>query len=418
MMDRSPLELGDSRRRREFRFTGKGFRSKPWERFSAIDYGRQLSDSARLLQSQRHFQKGVYKNQRGVTFQPSSSRGQNRLGLPDEAYFLRRIKKPQSRGYNPEKAGKLLPYSGPFSLSNGKLSIHIESKRYDFHHSGSFHISEMKKGYFRTISVSTTLALWVLESLEHHVMTTANWILFRFEGENSVNINWGSNSFGEFVKITSVFEKIRSTICVPFGARKLGLKFFIKALSRSLLDRNDVIPPSHTSAPSEEIQGGEMAAILTGPPSPKPDWKDPIIDDLVQQPVQKESTIPGLLFHSDINDFCLNENSIDICCKGDYDEEFKILEPLFTEHFESMFEESSCYLREAMTIAMVRDKLQKGILKNGKGKAFRMTRQVTRSIEAVDYVKIRGTKNPVYLIYSNEDSRVIQSCCGEFLQHF
>ncbi|RAL52417.1 hypothetical protein DM860_007274 [Cuscuta australis] len=126
------------------------------------------------------------------------------------------------------------------------------------------------------------------------------------------------------------------------------------------------------------------------------------------------TSVPGLLVQMDISDFYKRSTHLDICCKGDFDEEFKLLEPLFSDHFESLFKESYCYLKEAMTISMVRDKLQTGILKNGKGKAFRMTRQLSKSIEAVDLVKIQGTNFPVYLVYANDDSRVIHSCCGAF----
>ncbi|VFQ72955.1 unnamed protein product [Cuscuta campestris] len=135
-----------------------------------------------------------------------------------------------------------------------------------------------------------------------------------------------------------------------------------------------------TSVGSEEVSGTDL-----------PKWQDPLLDEILGKTEMQNSNIsvPGLLVQMDISDFCSKEYNLDIYCKGDFDEEFKLLEPLFSDHFESLFKESYCYLKEAMTISMVRDKLQKGILKNGKGKAFRMTRQLAKSIEAVDSVKIK-----------------------------
>ncbi|VFQ90255.1 unnamed protein product [Cuscuta campestris] len=136
-----------------------------------------------------------------------------------------------------------------------------------------------------------------------------------------------------------------------------------------------------TSAGSEEVSDAAL-----------PKWQDPLLDDILGKTEMPNSNIsvPGLLVQMDISEFCSKAYNLDICCKGDFDEEFKLLEPLFSDHFESLFKESYCYLKEAMTISMVHDKLQKGISKNGKGKAFRMTRQLEKSIEAVDSVKIKG----------------------------
>ncbi|VFQ82696.1 unnamed protein product [Cuscuta campestris] len=302
---------------------------------------------------------------------------------------------------------QLLPYAGPFSKPHGKHSIFIESKRYDFHLSGSLNISELKNGYIRTISISTTLALWLIESLESYIFISSEWACTRFEGTNSVSINWSSNYYGDFVQILAVFEGARSTICVPLGARKNSLKLFIKGLYYSLNNRNaqvgQIPPPPDTALGEERKVSSSQPQLRDGPllitsvgseevsETDLPKWQDPLLDDILGKTEMQNSNIsvPGLLVQMDISDFCSKEYNLDICCKGDFDEEFILLEPLFSDHFESLFKESYCYLKEAMTISMVRDKLQKGILKNGKGKAFRMTRQLAKSIEAVDSVKIK-----------------------------
>ncbi|VFQ95811.1 unnamed protein product [Cuscuta campestris] len=129
-------------------------------------------------------------------------------------------------------------------------------------------------------------------------------------------------------------------------------------------------------------------------------------------------SITGALFQEDIKEFSHKDYAFDICCKGDFHDEFKLLEPIFNDHFESLFKETACYIREALTIGLVRNKLQEGLLKNGRGKVLRLTRQVAKGIEVIDSVKIKGTKHPVYLIYANEDSSVIQSVCGAFLQGY
>ncbi|VFQ73335.1 unnamed protein product [Cuscuta campestris] len=149
-------------------------------------------------------------------------------------------------------------------------------------------------------------------------------------------------------------------------ANKFGLKCFIKAISRSLEQRN---PPPTTFIqsglppnPAKDCEGSTEATV-----SSKPEWQDPLLEIPVSSPVVQEESITSLLFQWDIKELCSKEYSLDLCCKGDFEEEFKLLEPVFTEHFESYIKETSCYIREALTIGLVRDKLQKGIMKNGEG---------------------------------------------------
>ncbi|RAL39066.1 hypothetical protein DM860_011552 [Cuscuta australis] len=47
-----------------------------------------------------------------------------------------------------------------------------------------------------------------------------------------------------------------------------------------------------------------------------------------------------------------------------------------------------------------------GVLKNGKGKAFRMTRQIAKSIEAVDHVKIQTYDAEHYIDQINGGFRI------------
>ncbi|VFQ73731.1 unnamed protein product [Cuscuta campestris] len=66
--------------------------------------------------------------------------------------------------------------------------------------------------------------------------------------------------------------------------------------------------------------------------------------------------------------------------------------PFFKSHgLLSIYLESK---REAMTIGLVRDKLLKGFLKNGKGRALRMIRNLAKSIEVADSVKIKVVSWP------------------------
>lgn len=260
-----------------------------------------------------------------------------------------------------EHEGKFFPYAGLFSNSSGLHSF-IESKQYDFHHSGSLHISEFKKGFTRTISLSNSLTVWIIESLEHHTMTFSDWDSTRFEGVNSASIKWGSNYFGNFVKITTIFKGNRSTICVTLEAGLKGLKFFIKGLSCSLTDKKELsLAPEGEKVDVQNIttlEFGNSELELVDTVQVKElqvqqsldfdqNWQVPLAEYLRCAPHQDETSelsIPSLLFHEDIADLIVEDYNIELCGKGDFDEEFKLLEPLFTDHFEGLFKESSCYL--------------------------------------------------------------------------
>ncbi|RAL46390.1 hypothetical protein DM860_015383 [Cuscuta australis] len=294
---------------------------------------------------------------------------------------------------------------------------------------------------------------WLVEILPR--LSRKNpWAYTRFEKLRRLSVSFGSNSRGNFIRILESREEGRTSIFVPVEIQNpppfwreldsFRSKFFVTHASMGdsvaiLESRTEeessalCVDPETLCIIQPEIpldisksHGGEEKAIARHSLEDSRaltvilECLDPLVNLELNTTMMEDSvqSITSALFQEDIKEFSHNDYAFDICCKGDFHDEFKLLEPIFNEHFESLFKETACYIREALTIELVHNKLQEGLLKNGRGKVLRLTRQVAKGVEVIDSVKIKGTKHPVCLIYANEDSSVIQSICGAFLQGY
>ncbi|VFR00554.1 unnamed protein product [Cuscuta campestris] len=87
----------------------------------------------------------------------------------------------------------------------------------------------------------------------------------------------------------------------------------------------------------------------------------------------------------------------------------KLFAPIFQSYFEAVFRETEEYIREKLAQKGLLELLQKGLLQDETGAAYRITREIVKSMENVDLVLIKGTKYPVFLAYANYDADTVMA---------
>lgn len=88
-------------------------------------------------------------------------------------------------------------------------------------------ISESKRGTSHILPMSQSTILWFIENLNRH---GKGWVITRYEGEFSFKIFWGSNHFGDFVRLSRSGPGAHAQIFIPTGFSQQGINLLRKAL--------------------------------------------------------------------------------------------------------------------------------------------------------------------------------------------
>lgn len=301
-------------------------------------------------------------------------------------------------------------------------------------------MGEMKNGSFRTVSLTPSLGAWLQESLEYQVWKESFWSLSRYEGDNSLNLSWGVNEYGEFAMIVSVYGGVKSTICVPVGDHRRGILDFIfglelavevgrkrelKAQGKQQEEGQEVLLLGYTdinNGPGEqsgakEAEEKESVEDLTGDAQRVTLSREEqrIIDETLMTPEEQvqECASDGFLIMEAKERWV--DGVKDEPARSDFQREYDIIQPILAKHIEEDFEANLWVINEALRQPLIIDKLKRGLVKTLEGRVVRTTRDVAKSTEIVEAIRIKGARHQVLVSFSKSDANLIRKVCGNLI---
>ncbi|VFQ74036.1 unnamed protein product [Cuscuta campestris] len=297
-------------------------------------------------------------------------------------------------------------YLGPF-VKGSTILISIESKTFEFKASDTnISISELKNGNIRSLSVSHSTAILLIESLSHPPLARMGWLISRYEGALTTKSHWDSNNYGEFVMLSGGLEMDMSRICIPVGTKNAGINIFIKSMKEALKLRgeSEAGDKTETYVRSEEI--GSVSITFEND-----------IKELQAQGGNENQLMQSIssdLFEQDIA-LALREVKITEDVSYTVPEEEMMIQRLFKAafdaYFDTVFSAVVCQIKEALAKKVVLEKLKTGLVHNMSGKTIRATRETVKGVEKVRMAQIEGSKYPIFISFCRADEQLV----SEFL---